>query len=146
MQWLVFCAVACLAVDILAVCLGYTLAFTLDSGLGFVTSLQLIRPVFLLGTLVIWPLAFAVFGLYRRHRPAHDDEMPRICGAVLSSALLVALITAVGRGNVARDFLATLPVVCFVTVVSGRLLTRLLAHTLDVAGGASSREVPPPPT
>ena len=53
-------------------------------------------PIFL--TAAVWPVIFAIYGLYDLRRPTHATaELQRLFNGVLMSVLLVVLITFIGE-------------------------------------------------
>jgi exopolysaccharide biosynthesis polyprenyl glycosylphosphotransferase len=134
--WQVILAITTFAVDILAVFAGYYLAKTLLHAWQDIPTGP--RLTWIYGTVAIWPVVFAVYGLYDLRRPTHATaEFRRLFNGAVMSVLLVALITfevdplvTESRGP-SRAFIPTLLVVCLVTVVAGRLVTRRLSHVLN---------------
>jgi exopolysaccharide biosynthesis polyprenyl glycosylphosphotransferase len=123
--WPVILAVVTFAVDIIAVAAAYILAKGLvDHKLAFGF------PIF--ATVAIWPVVFAVYGLYDLRRPTHATaEMQRLFNAVAMSVLLVVLVIFVTRAPSSRDFIPVLLTVSLATIFTGRLVTRRLSHTLN---------------
>jgi exopolysaccharide biosynthesis polyprenyl glycosylphosphotransferase len=123
--WPVILAVVTFAVDFLAVTLAYLLAKGLVDHRFSVSF-----PIF--ATVAIWPVVFAIYGLYDLRRPTHATaEMQRLFNAVAISVLLVVLVVFVTRINASRDFIPVLLTMALVTIFAGRLITRRLSHTLN---------------
>jgi len=137
--WPVILAITTFAVDILAVFAGYYLAKTLMHAWNDIPTAPKLTWIY--ATVAIWPVVFAVYGLYDLRRPTHATaEFRRLFNGAVMSVLLVALITfevysrvTVSRGftPISRAFIPTLLMVCLVTVVAGRLVTRRLSHVLN---------------
>lgn len=136
--WAVILAITTFAVDILAVLAGYYLAKTLLHAWSDIPKIP--RLTWIYGTVAIWPVVFAVYGLYDLRRPTHATaEFRRLFNGAVMSVLLVALITfevdprvkASQELTLSRAFIPTLLVVCLLTVVAGRLATRRLSHVLN---------------
>jgi exopolysaccharide biosynthesis polyprenyl glycosylphosphotransferase len=123
--WPVILAVVTFAVDIIAVSVAYILAKGLvDHKLAFAFPI--------LATVAIWPVVFAVYGLYDLRRPTHATaEMQRLFNAVAMSVLLVVLVIFVTRAPSSRDFIPVLLTASLLTIFSGRIVTRRLSHTLN---------------
>jgi len=107
------------AVDILAVILGYLLATVVSPYAPWGGRAHF--PLLIIATVAIWPLVFAVLGLYdvRRH-----TDMHRVVNAGLVAALLVLIILFVARVDVSRDYFAALLAFSMVSIVVARLVTR----------------------
>ncbi|HUZ70775.1 MAG TPA: sugar transferase [Candidatus Saccharimonadales bacterium] len=131
LPWPVILAITTFAVDVVAVIGGYLLSKGLLDMLFPVKSGQLFRgPVF--ATVAIWPVVFAVYGLYDLRRPTHATaEFRRLFNAAVMSVLLVVLVTFVAETDPRRELIPALLVVCFVTVTTGRLISRRLTHVLN---------------
>jgi exopolysaccharide biosynthesis polyprenyl glycosylphosphotransferase len=132
--WPMILAIATFVVDICAVFVGYYLSKTL------LHAWEEPRITAIYATVAIWPVVFAVYGLYDLRRPTHATaEFRRLFNGAVMSVLLVALIAIevdprvnASKGLVlGRGFIPTLLVVCLATVVAGRLVTRRLSHTLN---------------
>jgi FlaA1/EpsC-like NDP-sugar epimerase len=108
------------AVDILAVIVGYLLATTAVSPYAPWGS-RAHFPLLIVATVAIWPLVYAVFGLYdvRRH-----SDVQRVVNAGLTAALFVLMVLFFARVDVSRDYFAALLVFSLVSVVVARLVTR----------------------
>ena len=131
-------AIATFVVDICAVFLGYYISKNLLSAWTDTSHATRITAIY--ATVAIWPVVFAVYGLYDLRRPTHATaEFRRLFNGAVMSVLLVALIAIevdprvnASKGLIlGRGFIPTLLVVCLVTVVAGRLVTRRLSHTLN---------------
>jgi exopolysaccharide biosynthesis polyprenyl glycosylphosphotransferase len=123
--WPVILAVITFAVDFIAVTIAYLLAKGLVDH-----RFSISFPIF--ATVAIWPVVFAVYGLYDLRRPTHATaEMQRLFNAVAISVLLVVLVVFVTRINASRDFIPVLLTMALVTIFAGRLITRRLSHTLN---------------
>jgi hypothetical protein len=117
-----------LAVDVAAVFAGYYLArLILDLFFG-TTAVQVFRPI-VFATVAIWPVVFALFGLYspRRLMRVSLAELLRGCAAAVVATLLVLLVTSVAQIDPRREYLPLLLVCCLLTAGYGRVVTRLLA-------------------
>jgi exopolysaccharide biosynthesis polyprenyl glycosylphosphotransferase len=138
-RWVIATAVLTLAVDVTAVGLGYLLAKLFrygDLDIGPVLLQRVGTAVF--ATALVWPLIFAVYGLYDLRRPTHiTAEMQRLFQAVVTSVMVVALIIFAARIDVSRSFIVSLFVFCLVTAASGRLLVRRMSHSLNARGVTS---------
>jgi exopolysaccharide biosynthesis polyprenyl glycosylphosphotransferase len=120
------------AVDVVAVTLSYLLAKAVAHGVGWDSGkpIHINAPIF--ATVAIWPVVFAIFGLYDLRRPTHAAaEFQRLFNALLMSVLLVVLITFVIKIDIPRSFFVWLLGFGLVTIPTGRVLTRRLAHTLN---------------
>ncbi len=129
-------AIVTFAVDVVAVLGGYFLAKTLLKAWGDDSLRTLpwvhITPMF--ATIAIWPVVFAVYGLYDLRRPTHATaEMRRLFNAGVMSVLLVALVAIEIKQEpqVRPALIPALLIVCLATVVTGRLITRRLTHVLN---------------
>jgi exopolysaccharide biosynthesis polyprenyl glycosylphosphotransferase len=123
--WPLILAIVTFAVDIVAVFVAYVLAKDLVDH-----NKALITPIF--ATVAIWPIVFAVYGLYDLRRPTHATvEVQRLFNAVAISVLLVVLVTFVTRLEPSRDFIPALLTISLVAIFAGRLVTRRLSHTLN---------------
>jgi CoA-binding domain/Bacterial sugar transferase len=90
-------------------------------------------------TLAVWPVVFAIYGLYDLRRPTHATaELQRLFHAVLMSLLLVVLIAFIAEIDISLGFIVWLLGFSIVSIVSGRLVTRRLAHALN-AGAVTSQ-------
>jgi exopolysaccharide biosynthesis polyprenyl glycosylphosphotransferase len=130
--WPLILAVITFAVDVVAVLLSTYLAKTVAHGVGWDSGrpLALEWPIFL--TAAVWPVVFAVYGLYDLRRPTHATaELQRLFNAILMSVLLIVLVTFIGPIEISRSFVVWLLGFSLVTVVTGRLITRRLGHTLN---------------
>ena len=136
--WAMILAIATFVVDICAVFLGYYISKNLLSAWTDTSHATRITAIY--ATVAIWPVVFAVYGLYDLRRPTHATaEFRRLFNGAVMSVLLVALIAIevdprvnASKGLIlGRGFIPTLLVVCLVTVVAGRLVTRRLSHTLN---------------
>ncbi len=126
--WPLILAIITFAVDLVAVTAAYILAKSLArDGIALPPHQPLIYA-----TVAIWPLVFAICGLYDLRRPTHATaELQRLFNAVAISVLLVVLVIFVTRSNVSRDFIPVLLAISLVTIVSGRLMTRRIGHSLN---------------
>jgi exopolysaccharide biosynthesis polyprenyl glycosylphosphotransferase len=126
--WPLILALVTFAVDMIAVTVAYFLAKDIvrKEDLAFAAG----HPIYL--TLAIWPIVFAVYGLYDLRRPTHATaELQRLFSAVAISVLLVVLFDFVTRISPARDFIPLLLVISLVTITAGRLMTRRMGHSLN---------------
>ena len=83
-------------------------------------------------TVAVWPVVFAIYGLYDLRRPTHaTTEFQRLFNALLMSLLLVVLITFVIDIDVSHGFIVWLLGFSLVTIITGRLVTRRLTHALN---------------
>ncbi len=130
--WALILAITTFAVDIVAVVGGYFLArIVLDLYNGKVGGPDPFRPV-VFATVAIWPVVFAIYGLYDLRRPTHATaELRRLVNAAVMSVLLVVLITFETETDPRRELIPALLVICLVTVITGRLVTRRMTHTLN---------------
>jgi exopolysaccharide biosynthesis polyprenyl glycosylphosphotransferase len=125
--WPLILAFVTFAVDLVAVSAAYLLAkvFVKDD---FVFTLG--QPVF--ATIAIWPVVFAIYGLYDLRRPTHATaELQRLFNAIAICVLLVVLFYFVTQNQPRRDLIPVLLVVSLVTITTGRLVTRRLGHSLN---------------
>lgn len=131
LPWPVILAITTFAVDVVAVIAGYLLSKAMLDLFFPVKSEQLFRgPV--LATVAIWPVVFAVYGLYDLRRPTHATaEFRRLFNAAVMSVLLVVLVTFVAETDPRRELIPALLVVCLGTVTTGRLISRRLTHVLN---------------
>jgi exopolysaccharide biosynthesis polyprenyl glycosylphosphotransferase len=131
--WPVILAVLTFAVDIITVAAGYLLArgaieYLKWDGVGHAGLPRLL----VFATVGIWPAIFLIYGLYDLRRPTHATaEFQRLFNASMMSVLLVLLITFETQNDISRGFIAALLVFGFVSVFSGRLVTRRLSHALN---------------
>jgi exopolysaccharide biosynthesis polyprenyl glycosylphosphotransferase len=130
--WAVILAVTTFAVDICAVVAGYFLAkLFLDSHYSLTPDETFFRPI-VFATVAIWPVVFAVYGLYDLRRPTHATaELRRLFNAAVMAVLLVVLVTFEANADPRRGFIPALLIVCLATVITGRLITRRLTHVLN---------------
>jgi len=135
-RWAVLTAVLALVVDIAAIGLGYFLAKVFRDGdldIGPALLRQVDTAIF--ATALIWPVIFAVYGLYDLRRPTHiTAELQRLFQAVVTSVLVVALIAFAARIDVSRSFIVSLLVFGLATTAMGRLFVRRVSHTLNSRG------------
>jgi len=83
-------------------------------------------------TLAVWPVVFAIYGLYDLRRPTHATaELQRLFHAVLMSLLLVLLIAFIAGIDISIGFIVWLLGFGIASIVSGWLVTRRLAHPLN---------------
>jgi exopolysaccharide biosynthesis polyprenyl glycosylphosphotransferase len=125
--WALILTAVTFAVDLVAVTLSIYLARIVARGDGW-GSLSA-WPIFV--TVAVWPVVFAIYGLYDLRRPALATQLQRLMNAVLMSVLLVVLITFVARIEISRSFVVWLLVFSMVGVVAGRLAVRRLRHALN---------------
>jgi CDP-diglyceride synthetase len=127
--WPLILAIATFVVDIIAVFAGYYLSKNLLSAWKDTSTSPHITWIY--ATVAIWPVVFAVYGLYDLRRPTHATaEFRRLFNGAVMAVLLVALITIEVDPHVSassgfilgRGFIPTLLVVCLVSVVAGRLV------------------------
>jgi FlaA1/EpsC-like NDP-sugar epimerase len=117
---------ATLVVDVFVVCTGYVLTRTIggDTYLGFGL---LFRPIVFV-TVTIWPLVFAISGLYQPSRLIHPNpaELLRLLAASIVVVFLVVLIAYLTRRDFPLVFVPVFLGCCLVNVVAGRVVTRSL--------------------
>jgi exopolysaccharide biosynthesis polyprenyl glycosylphosphotransferase len=125
--WPLILAFVTFAVDLLAVTAAYLLAKVfVKQDLVF----QLGQPVF--ATIAMWPVVFAIYGLYDLRRPTHATaELQRLFNAIAICVLLVVLFYFVTQNRPRADLIPVLLVVSLVTITTGRLVTRRLGHSLN---------------
>ena len=124
--WPVIIAFITFAVDIVAVIASYYMTkAAVDQKVLAINST-------IFATAAIWPVVFAIYGLYDLRRPTHATaEVQRLLNAVAISVLLVVLVIFVTRMDLSRDFVPVLLAFSMVTVFGGRLITRRLTHILN---------------
>ena len=126
--WPLILAVITFSVDLIAV----TAAYVLARGLAHESIALPPHDPLIFSTVAIWPIVFAIYGLYDLRRPTHATaELQRLFNAVAMSVLLVVLVIFVTKLNVARDFIPVLLSLGLVTVITGRLVTRRIGHSLN---------------
>jgi exopolysaccharide biosynthesis polyprenyl glycosylphosphotransferase len=125
--WPLILAFITFGVDLVALTGAYILAKAIvRDNFGFSVS----QPVF--ATIAIWPVVFAIYGLYDLRRPTHATaELQRLFNAVAINVLLVVLFVFVTKIKPSVDFIPVLLVVALLTVTAGRLMTRRLGHSLN---------------
>ena len=125
--WPVILALVTFAVDLVAVTAAYLLAkVTVKDDFAFSVS----HPIF--ATILVWPIVFAIYGLYDLRRPTHATaELQRLFNAIAISVLLVVLFIFITQIKPARDLIPVLLVLSLVTITAGRLMTRRLGHSLN---------------
>jgi exopolysaccharide biosynthesis polyprenyl glycosylphosphotransferase len=129
--WAVILAITTFAVDVCAVVAGYFLARILLD-VAFRGADQTFFRGFVFATVAIWPVVFAVYGLYDLRRPTHATaELRRLFNAAVMSVLLVVLVTFEAGADTRRELIPALLIVCLATVITGRLITRRLTHVLN---------------
>jgi exopolysaccharide biosynthesis polyprenyl glycosylphosphotransferase len=131
-HWPLMLAMVTFGVDLLAVTLSYILAKSLPHHTKLFSGQ--IAPItsWIFLTILIWPVIFAVYGLYDLRRPTHATaELQRLLNGVLMAVLLVVLFTFLASIDISRDFIVFLLAFSLVTVVTGRLVTRRLGHALN---------------
>jgi exopolysaccharide biosynthesis polyprenyl glycosylphosphotransferase len=125
--WPVILAFVTFAVDVVAVAAAYLLAKAIVKD-GFAFSIS--HPIF--ATIAIWPVIFAVYGLYDLRRPTHATaELQRLFNAIAICVLLVVLFIFITKLRPALDFIPVLLVLSLATITAGRLMTRRLGHSLN---------------
>jgi exopolysaccharide biosynthesis polyprenyl glycosylphosphotransferase len=130
--WPLILAGVTFAVDVLAVTLSYLLAKALAHEVGWDSGKPIHLNSLMFLTVAVWPVVFAIYGLYDLRRPTHATaEFQRLFNALLMSALLVLLITFVAKIDISRSFFAWLLGLSLVTIPTGRVLTRRLGHALN---------------
>jgi exopolysaccharide biosynthesis polyprenyl glycosylphosphotransferase len=130
--WPVILAITTFAVDIVAVIVGYYLSKAIVEVFIPVKTGQTQFRMPVLATVAIWPVVFAVYGLYDLRRPTHATaEFRRLFNAAVMSVLLVVLVTFVTETDPRRELIPALLVVCLGTVTIGRLISRRLTHILN---------------
>ena len=130
--WPLILAIVTFAVDMVAVLISTYLAKSIAHGVGWDSGKPLVLewPIFL--TVAVWPVVFAIYGLYDLRRPTHATaELQRLFNAILMSVLLIVLVTFIGPIEISRGFVVWLLGFSLVTVVTGRLITRRLGHSLN---------------
>ena len=135
-RWVVATALLTVGADITAIGLGYFLAKVFrDGDLDIGPALLRRVDTAIFATALVWPVIFALYGLYDLRRPTHiTAEMQRLFQAVVTSVLVVALVAFAVRLDVSRSFIVSLLLFCLVTTAVGRLLVRRVAHTLNARG------------
>jgi exopolysaccharide biosynthesis polyprenyl glycosylphosphotransferase len=134
-NWPLVIAICTFAVDVVAVIAGYDLARAILA-LWFPSpplsaSGGLFRPI-VFATVAVWPVVFAVYGLYDLRRPTHvAAELRRLFNAIVMSVLLVVLVTFEAQTDTRREFIPVLLVACLLTVTAGRMSIRRLTHGLN---------------
>lgn len=129
--WAVILAVTTFAVDVCAVVAGYFVARILLDAYFNGDGKAFFRPL-VFATVAIWPVVFAVYGLYDLRRPTHATaELRRLFNAAVMAVLLVVLVTFEIGDDLKRELIPALLIVCLATVITGRLLTRRLTHILN---------------
>jgi exopolysaccharide biosynthesis polyprenyl glycosylphosphotransferase len=135
-RWLIATALLTVGADVVAIGLGYVLAKVFRDGdldIGPALLRRVDTAIFV--TAFVWPVVFALYGLYDLRRPTHiTAEMQRLFQAVITSVLVVALVAFAARIDVSRSYIVSLLVFCLLTTVSGRLLVRRMAHALNARG------------
>ena len=124
--WPLILAFITFGVDLIALTGAYILAKVMVGDFQISSA----HPVF--ATIAIWPVVFAIYGLYDLRRPTHATaELQRLFNAIAINVLLVVLFIFVTKSKSSVDFIPVLLVVSLVTVTAGRLLTRRLGHSLN---------------
>jgi FlaA1/EpsC-like NDP-sugar epimerase len=128
--WPVILVTATLLVDVVAVFTGYVLMRII--GYDYFGFRGLFRPITFV-TVTIWPVAFAISGLYQPGRLIHPNpaELLRLLAASVVVAFLVLLIGYLTRSDLPRFFIPVLLGSCLVNVVAGRIVTRSLALAVN---------------
>jgi exopolysaccharide biosynthesis polyprenyl glycosylphosphotransferase len=125
--WPLILAFVTFIVDVVAVTAAYLLARLVVKD---TLVIPLGQPVF--ATIAIWPVVFAIYGLYDLRRPTHATaELQRLFNAIAICVLLVVLFIFITQIKTARDFIPVLLVMALATVTAGRLTTRRLGHSLN---------------
>jgi exopolysaccharide biosynthesis polyprenyl glycosylphosphotransferase len=125
--WPLILAVITFAVDLVAVTSAYVLAKAIAQDKY---AFSFAHPLF--ATIAIWPVVFAVYGLYDLRRPTHATaELQRLFNAIAISVLLVVLFYFITRIRPAYDLVPLILVLSVLTVTTGRLMTRRLGHSLN---------------
>ena len=91
--WPLILAIVTFAVDMVAVLISTYLAKSIAHGVGWDSGKPLVLewPIFL--TTAVWPVVFAIYGLYDLRRPTHATaELQRLFNAILMSVLLIGSI------------------------------------------------------
>lgn len=128
--WPVILVSATLLVDVVAVFTGYRLMRIIgDTYLGLLFPF---RPIVFV-TVTIWPVVFAIFGLYQPSRLIHPNpaEILRLLAAsVVVDFLVVLLVLFIAYARGTGPTAVLLPPVllgsCLINVVAGRIVTRSL--------------------
>ncbi len=133
--WPVLLAVVTLVGDVVAVIAGYDLAKAITDAF-FKSQIQPTVPFFrasIFATIAIWPVVFALFGLYNPTRLMHVSRAEFVRGglAAIQSTVLVVLVTFEAQAEPRRLFIPVLLVCCLLTVGIGRFVTRLLAFAAN---------------
>ena len=125
--WPLILAFITFGVDLVALTGAYILAKAIvRDNFDFSVS----QPIF--ATIAIWPVVFAIYGLYDLRRPTHATaELQRLFNAIAINVLLVVLFVFVTKIKPSVDFIPVLLVVALLTVTAGRLMTRRLGHSLN---------------
>jgi exopolysaccharide biosynthesis polyprenyl glycosylphosphotransferase len=138
-RWVFATAALTMVIDVVAIGLGYFLAKVFRDGdldIGPALLRQVDTAIF--ATAFVWPVIFAIYGLYDLRRPTHiTAEMQRLFQAVVTSVLVVALIAFAVRIDVSRSFIVSLLIFCLATTAIGRLAVRRLSHVLNARGVTS---------
>ena len=130
-RWPLILAAITFAVDLVSVSLSIYLAKIVARGDGWASGFPSLSAWPIFATVAVWPVVFAVYGLYDLRRPALATQLHRLMNAVLMSVLLVVLITFVARIEISRSFVVWLLVFSMVGVLAGRLAVRRLRHALN---------------
>jgi exopolysaccharide biosynthesis polyprenyl glycosylphosphotransferase len=127
-----------LVVDLLAVTTGYLLSkgiiVSARGEEGHLTPFSLGGRWVLL-TIPLWVVVFAVYGLYdRKDLDAPSEEIRRLFHGITVSLVAVVMVTFWAKFAVSRGWIASLALFCTLTVSVGRLAVRRLARRLSVTG------------
>lgn len=85
-------------------------------------------------TVTIWPVVFAVFGLYQPGRliRTKPGELLRLLAASIVAVLVVVVVIGyAAQSPFSRSFILVLLGSCLVNVVAGRVVTRSLALAVN---------------
>jgi exopolysaccharide biosynthesis polyprenyl glycosylphosphotransferase len=126
-----------LVVDLIAVTSGYLLSkgIIVSARQGNSRSAFTIGGRWVLLTVPLWLVIFAVYGLYdRRELDAPSEEIRRLFHGITVSLVAVVMVTFWAKFAVSRGWIASLALFCTLTVAAGRLAVRRLGHRLSVRG------------
>ena len=129
--WPAILVSATLLVDAVAVVNGYVLTRTIEH--TYSQDHLLFRPIVFV-TVTIWPVVFAVFGLYQPGRliRTKPGELLRLLAASIVAVLVVVVVIGyAAQSPFSRSFILVLLGSCLVNVVAGRVVTRSLALAVN---------------
>jgi len=127
-----------LGVDLVAITAGYLLSkgiiVSARAEAGHLTPFSLGGRWVLL-TIPLWLVVFAVYGLYdRKDLDAPSEEIRRLFHGIMVSLVAVVMVTFWAKFAVSRGWIASLAIFCTLTLSVGRLLVRRLARRLSASG------------